>query len=114
MLENGFKEGMRAAEPPARTATPRRGRFERRGKSWTRGDVGHLVGLTKGKNVSGQAECRGDGRDHRSVDACVSVRRVRWRRAGSVFFGTPLTPVRSPSNGKFGDIGQTDVRKVGW
>jgi hypothetical protein len=85
-VENRLKDGVRAAEAasvgvgirtravrdPAKIADARR--------------LGHLVGLTRGKNGSCQAECRDDERNRRLVfgDATVDSVRRRPRRLGDL------------------------------
>jgi hypothetical protein len=104
MLENYLKRRcVRAAGGIGARRNLKRA-FQGRRKHVDARRLGHLVGLTMGKDVLGQAECREGGRRRRGVFGCAAVRAVRRSRRRLGVFRCPSTPARSPIGGKIRDI----------
>lgn len=62
------------------------------------------MGLTMGKDVLGQAECREDGGTAAECSGARGLALSSARDADSEFSGAPQPPARAPSGGKFRDI----------
>jgi hypothetical protein len=104
ILENRLKRRyVRAAGGIAARGNPKRA-YRGRRKNVDARRLGHLVGLTMGEDVLGQAECREGGRRRRGVFGCATVRAVRRSRRRLEVFRCPSTPACSPSGRKFRDI----------
>jgi hypothetical protein len=78
-LETRLKDGVRAADASGVGVETRKRVFREPPKIADARRLGHLVGLTRGKNGSCQAECREDERDRRSEFGCATAGSVRRR-----------------------------------